>query len=64
MARFKHPEVGTVIECDGDLAEHYKALGWVDDEPSPRRSRRAKGARDASGSTDTGGPDTVRPGSE
>lgn len=29
MARLTHPDLGTIIECDGAVEELYRAMGWT-----------------------------------
>ena len=45
----RHPGVGTVVECEGDLAALYRSRGWVDVnapaepvEVQPEKPKRAR----------------------
>lgn len=50
--RLIHPGAGTVVSCEGDLADRYLARGWVDadapaqpvevqpEKPKARRARK------------------------
>ena len=35
MARLVLPAVGTVVHLEGDLADAYRAAGWVDADSAP-----------------------------
>lgn len=48
MARLTHPDLGTIIECDGAVEDLYRAMGWtgpsdvskLDTAPEPATSRK------------------------
>lgn len=51
MARLTHPDLGTIIECDGAVEDLYRAMGWTessgatasaDPATTPRKRTRAK----------------------
>lgn len=46
MPRLINPEAGTVVVCEGDLADHYRARGWVDADAEPVEPKRGRPAKD------------------
>lgn len=36
---------GTVAECDGDLAEKMKRMGWSEDKPEPEKPTPKRAAK-------------------
>lgn len=41
MPRLIHPEAGTVVACGDDLADNYRARGWVDADADTHREEAA-----------------------
>lgn len=35
MARLRNASTGTVVSVEGDLADRYRAAGWVDADAAP-----------------------------
>ncbi|WP_037183826.1 hypothetical protein [Rhodococcoides fascians] len=50
MARLTHPDLGTIIECDGAVEALFRAQGWADssdapvsdESPAPRKRTRTR----------------------